>query len=101
MVHVRVYLAHVVEVSMWHCFLFHQLSIGVEHRVQRKSRLKQLQPLVRQTLDWTQVENLDQLKIILHELVKRAHAERSEERCVGKECVSPYRSRWSPYNKKK
>src|SRR3546814_20017237 len=27
--------------------------------------------------------------------------ERSEERRVGKECVSPCRSRWSPYHKKK
>src|SRR3546814_13531595 len=27
--------------------------------------------------------------------------ERSEERRVGKECVSTCRSRWSPYNKKK
>src|SRR3546814_16370463 len=26
---------------------------------------------------------------------------RSEERRVGKECVSPCRSRWSPYHKKK
>src|SRR3546814_15134425 len=26
---------------------------------------------------------------------------RSEERRVGKECVSPFRSRWSPYHKKK
>src|SRR3546814_20819431 len=26
---------------------------------------------------------------------------RSEERSVGKECVSTVRSRWSPYNKKK
>src|SRR3546814_12761165 len=26
---------------------------------------------------------------------------RSEERRVGKECVSPCRSRWSPYNEKK
>src|SRR3546814_12863203 len=27
--------------------------------------------------------------------------ERSEERRVGKECVSTWRSRWSPYHKKK
>src|SRR3546814_17701554 len=27
--------------------------------------------------------------------------QRSEERRVGKECVSPCRSRWSPYNTKK
>src|SRR3546814_2665894 len=32
----------------------------------------------------------------------RIHAcERSEERRVGKECVSTCRSRWSPYHKKK
>src|SRR3546814_20418090 len=31
----------------------------------------------------------------------RLYNERSEERRVGKECVSTCRSRWSPYNKKK
>src|SRR3546814_19633641 len=30
-----------------------------------------------------------------------AHRMRSEERRVGKECVSPCRSRWWPYNEKK
>src|SRR3546814_18232070 len=30
-----------------------------------------------------------------------AHQERSEERRVGKECVSTCRSRWSPYHTKK
>src|SRR3546814_17788775 len=29
------------------------------------------------------------------------HRKRSEERRVGKECVSTFRSRWSPYNSKK
>src|SRR3546814_12154821 len=38
-------------------------------------------------------------KINLHELHASQH--RSEERRVGKECVSPYRSRWSPYPYKK
>src|SRR3546814_13434173 len=34
-----------------------------------------------------------------HDLVIAAHlAERSEERRVGKECVSTCRSRWSPYH---
>src|SRR3546814_14083249 len=28
------------------------------------------------------------------------HQDRSEERRVGKECVSPCRSRWSPYHEK-
>src|SRR3546814_1409000 len=31
-------------------------------------------------------------------LVQRDVADRSEERRVGKECVSPCRSRWSPYH---
>src|SRR3546814_12040205 len=31
-------------------------------------------------------------------LKKLAEGERSEERRVGKECVSPCRSRWSPYH---
>src|SRR3546814_20983468 len=32
---------------------------------------------------------------------ERRLKQRSEERRVGKECVSPCRSRWSPYHKKK
>src|SRR3546814_13965664 len=32
---------------------------------------------------------------------ERGHGERSEERRVGKECVSTCRSRWSPYHEKK
>src|SRR3546814_14874040 len=31
-------------------------------------------------------------------ILSRAHAERSEERSVGKECVSTCRSRWSTYH---
>src|SRR3546814_14295233 len=34
-------------------------------------------------------------------VVSREAAERSEERRVGKECVSPCRSRWGPYRHKK
>src|SRR3546814_5771911 len=30
--------------------------------------------------------------------IRREHFERSEERRVGKECVSTCRSRWSPYH---
>src|SRR3546814_15346896 len=33
-------------------------------------------------------------------LLFTGHAERSEERRVGKECVSTCRSRWSPYHSK-
>src|SRR3546814_15961574 len=36
--------------------------------------------------------------VLFAELV---HAQRSEERRVGKECVSTCRSRWSPYHEKK
>src|SRR3546814_19231313 len=34
----------------------------------------------------------------LEVVVQHFAAQRSEERRVGKECVSPCRSRWSPYN---
>src|SRR3546814_8525430 len=39
---------------------------------------------------------LDEVAILMRE-----HVARSEERRVGKECVSTCRSRWSPYHKKK
>src|SRR3546814_4031178 len=35
------------------------------------------------------------------ELLEMIDVDRSEERRVGKECVSKCRSRWSPYHKKK
>src|SRR3546814_16842878 len=38
---------------------------------------------------------------IKNRLVYISASERSEERRVGKECVSTCRSRWSPYHKKK
>src|SRR3546814_20895392 len=44
-----------------------------------------------------------QLRIARDEAERANHAKsaRSEERRVGKECVSTCRSRWSPYHKKK
>src|SRR3546814_15056585 len=33
--------------------------------------------------------------------LKRPHSDRSDERRIGKECVSTCRSRWAPTNKKK
>src|SRR3546814_18867632 len=41
------------------------------------------------------------LALAFHHPEKRLAAQRSEERRVGKECVSTCRSRWSPYHKKK
>src|SRR3546814_12952562 len=38
---------------------------------------------------------------VLHDLAARHKDFRSEERRVGKECVSTCRSRWSPYHSKK
>src|SRR3546814_21034860 len=36
--------------------------------------------------------------LIMMAVIQNAFANRSEERRVGKECVSTCRSRWSPYN---
>src|SRR3546814_13509974 len=48
------------------------------------------------------VASLDQWYGDLEALPRRQRLwRRSEERRVGKECVSPCRSRWSPYHKKK
>src|SRR3546814_12722818 len=49
--------------------------------------------------DMAIVENAVVLAIGLLDLVQRLG--RSEERRVGKECVSTCRSRWSPYHQKK
>src|SRR3546814_12087507 len=46
------------------------------------------------------VENGDQIIIDIPNRIARFEI-RSEERRVGKECVSTCRSRWSPYHKKK
>src|SRR3546814_18552690 len=45
-------------------------------------------------------ERLPMLEVVFDRLV-RMMSTRSEERRVGKECVSTCRSRWSPYHKKK
>src|SRR3546814_4273034 len=49
---------------------------------------------------WTGAENLLRLFNDLHRMNFHYHppASRSEERRVGKECVSTCRSRWSPYH---
>src|SRR3546814_12917145 len=45
------------------------------------------------------VGGLERPLLARHRVVKadRGHSARSEERRVGKECVSTFRSRWSPY----
>src|SRR3546814_15694732 len=48
-------------------------------------------------LDWTRSPRL-QPQLLLVVLVTFFVAMRSEERRVGKECVSTCRSRWSPYH---
>src|SRR3546814_17530938 len=52
-----------------------------------------------------QIENLrwslDLFTIHLNTLMKYSIKKRSEERRLGKECVSKCRSRWSPYHTKK
>src|SRR3546814_19777522 len=40
----------------------------------------------------------DLVRYVMHVQVKAPGEERSEERRVGKECVSTCRSRWSPYH---
>src|SRR3546814_18148416 len=40
----------------------------------------------------------ESLGAILHSFFKQKLCQRSEERRVGKECVSTCRSRWSPYH---
>src|SRR3546814_18037468 len=45
--------------------------------------------------------NRDEFGLSLEYWLDTSWGSRSEERGVGKECVSPCRSRWSPYNKKK
>src|SRR3546814_20358336 len=45
------------------------------------------------------LESLDKLKELMKDQVEQEHnGLRSEERRVGKECVSTCRSRWSPYH---
>src|SRR3546814_12487027 len=50
-------------------------------------------------------DQADVADLIAHEIVRKAFDDedvlRSEERRVGKECVSPCRCRWWPYDQKK
>src|SRR3546814_13888823 len=51
------------------------------------------------------VDEVGEAVLLVHEMAVvvpgAAHLLRSEERRVGKECVSTCRSRWSPYHEKK
>ena len=49
-------------------------------------------------LHYRQSENPVATLAWLHELMRPVSENRSEERRVGKECVQPCRSRWSPYH---
>src|SRR3546814_14972013 len=49
-----------------------------------------------------ETSNANQYREILgNEFYRQIWLSRSEERRVGKECVSTFRSRWSPYHSKK
>src|SRR3546814_13759643 len=62
--------------------------------IKRGDRVAQIVPAAVQRARFAEVEELD-------ETVRGVGGFRSEERRVGKECVSKCRSRWSPYHKKK
>src|SRR3546814_7800276 len=49
----------------------------------------------------SEVQSLDRLELAEALDRRLQHEGRSEERRVGKECVSTCRTRWSPYNSKK
>src|SRR3546814_4785864 len=64
-----------------------------------KSGLSSITPQVRSTV--VQVRRSSQQKVPRPDRVNSSvgeHTQRSEERSVGKECVSTCRSRWSPYH---
>src|SRR3546814_14726006 len=76
---------------------------GVEGGDVRLARLVRLPPL----LEVHQLAELIQVRALLHRDLEHLHRRdglpglrraRSEERRVGKECVSTCRSRWSPYH---
>src|SRR3546814_6358733 len=48
-------------------------------------------------IKYSELERVEQPGQIRHPIIREALT-RSEERRVGKECVSTCRSRWSPYN---
>src|SRR3546814_12027157 len=68
--------------SGW-CQLFHALAVLLQQRIQELARTREVQAVADRSKDL----GLD----------FGPPAARSEERRVGKECVSTCRSRWSPY----
>src|SRR3546814_15312309 len=54
-------------------------------------------PAAETTTESADVRNLDTVTVT-GSSIRRIDTERSEERRVGKECVSTCRSRWSPYH---
>src|SRR3546814_10049534 len=75
------------------------LPISGTHRKPVVARGEALEPAI--AVDHPPGENVAELAIIEHqvEITARVIGDlRSEERRVGKECVSTCRSRWSPYH---
>src|SRR3546814_15675935 len=66
---------------------------------QRPERPEHGQPLSRHRHQMIAIDLILSVEVAFH--ARRGDAPRSEERRVGKECVSTCRSRWSPYNQKK
>src|SRR3546814_11366311 len=99
-----------------HCLAIECQESRIEKRLEtryldrRASSLDEALEIIRTAKEPTSVGVLGNAAEILPEMVKRgirpdavtdqtsAHDPRSEERRVGKECVSTCRSRWSPYH---
>src|SRR3546814_3768590 len=61
-------------------------------------RLRLMSPSARSRHDKAAVSGLEQTETYRQNRCQRHNFDRSEERRVGKECVSTCRSRWSPYH---
>src|SRR3546814_20745680 len=74
-------------------------NLGVAVPIHRIIRRHILRPLARQGADKLALIGEVVAPVMeLHPVTVSRQADRSEERRVGKECVSPCRSRWSPYH---
>src|SRR3546814_20689029 len=80
--------------ALTHIFIEKNLDLAARKVVEPALQVLKIEPVIQKTRHWGR--RTDQIILLSHP----DRSASSAERRVGKECVSPCRSRWSPYHKK-
>src|SRR3546814_12372768 len=90
-----------MQYNMYHHYTVDEhtiFAIGILHAIEQ-GRLAEVAPIATEVVHQILSRRVLYMAVLLHDIAKgRGGDHRSEERRVGKECVSTCRSRWSPYH---